>query len=325
MFTRLPVRLAMALLTVVVWGAQQLPCAADEAGSAIFRWEEKTGQSIALVGQDGVVWQFNFGAEQTKPHFHPLGLPGLSPLTADRPPDHAWHHGLWFSWTFINGVNYWEHDPKTQRPRGRTAWTDVRINAHPDFSAEFALDLTYAPSDGLVVLEEHRELFVSAPDELGQYWIDWQSDFRAGEADVTLACTPVAPAPGGVAWGGYGGLSIRFAKELGDRSASSAEQKAEFADNGIHRSKSAAFDYNGLIAGREAGIAVLNHPDNPRHPTDWYAIRSDMSYLNAAFMTYEPFPVPARGGLTLRYRLIVHPRRWDGAQLRAEYQEFAAR
>ncbi|MCI0492194.1 MAG: PmoA family protein [Planctomycetes bacterium] len=322
----MPIQVRIVLLIVVVGVVRPLPCAAEEAGTPQLHWEQKAEQSIALVGQDGVVWQFNFGAEQPKPYFHPLGLPGLAPLTVDRPPDHAWHHGLWFSWKFINGVNYWEHMPETQRPLGRTAWSDVHINPHPDSSADIVMELTYSLPDGPVVLKEHRKLFLSAPDELGQYWIDWRSDFQAGEADVTLACTPVPPAPGGVAHGGYGGLSIRYARELDERRASSAEQEAEFAGDGIHRSKSVAFDYNGLIAGREAGIAMLDHPDNPRHPIDWYAIRSDvMSYLNAAFMTYEPFDVPARGSFTLRYRLIVHPGRWDAAKLRSEYQEYAGR
>ena len=44
-------------------------------------------------------------------------------MTADRPPDHIWHHGLWFSWKFINKVNYWEIYP-AKRPAGGTDVVD---------------------------------------------------------------------------------------------------------------------------------------------------------------------------------------------------------
>jgi hypothetical protein len=75
--------------------------------------------------------------------------------------------------------------------------------------------------------------------------------------------------------------------------------------------------------GHAAGIAILDHPKNPRHPADWYLIRSEMSYANAAILSRRPLPLKAGERLTLRYRVIVHPGRWDAAKLRAEYETFA--
>jgi hypothetical protein len=98
----------------------------------------------------------------------------------------------------------------------------------------------------------------------------------------------------------------------------------QFNEDLLHRSRGPAMDYNGLVDDRPAGIAILDHPDNPRYPTPWYAIRTEMSYLNAAFLTYEPYTFNAGESFTLRYRLIVHQDRWDAQALRSAYEEYAA-
>ena len=72
--------------------------------------------------------------------------------TLDQPADHRWHHGLWFSWKFIDGVNYWEHDGNTGRPAGRTSWRPTEFTTHADGSARIVRDLDYSPPDGTPVI-----------------------------------------------------------------------------------------------------------------------------------------------------------------------------
>ena len=63
----------------------------------------------------------------------------------------------------------------------------------------------------------------------------------------------------------------------------------------------AGANYNGLIGERAVGMAVLDHPQNVRHPTPWYVIRSNvMSYLNPALLTYEPLTIAAEKSLDLQ-------------------------
>ncbi|RIK83431.1 MAG: hypothetical protein DCC67_05885 [Planctomycetota bacterium] len=289
-----------------------------------FRWQERPGESIALCDGDSVIWQFNYGPALAKPLFHPLALADSPPLTVDRPPDHAWHHGLWFSWVFVNGVNYWEHDPQTGRPVGRTQWSDVKIVRNPDYSADISLQLAYGEGDRPPVLRESRTLRVKPRDSAGAYAIDWQCAFTAETEPASVSVRPIPPMPGGVAWGGYGGLSVRLAEGLEDRRASTAEAAALFDAAGIYRGQSPACDYSGVTGGVLAGIALLDHPDNPRHPSPWYAIRSDMSYLNAAIMAPGPIGIPPHETLTLRYRAVVHPGRWDATALTEAARRYAA-
>lgn len=307
--------------TVSMSLAEPLSTVAQQVAIGAFRWVQKDGRSIALVNPDGVVWRFNFGPKQTKPNFYPLGLPGGPSLVVDRPADHAWHHGLWFSWKFIDGINFWEPDKQTRRPLGRTEWTDVDATLGADHSAEIKFDLTYSVPEKTALLTEQRTLLVSAPHKDGQYSIDWLSEFRAANGNVTLAAVPIPPAKDGVSWGGYSGLSVRFANELDQRLAHTAESQVSF-DNGVYRGKSVALDYSGMLTGHTAGIAILDHPMNPRHPADWYAIRSKMGYVNAALLSNQPLVLKPGERFALRYRVVIHAGRWNPTRLQTEYQEF---
>ena len=82
-------------------------------------------------------------------------------------------------------------------------------------------------------------------------------------------------------------------------------------------------DYSGVLDSVPVGLAMLDHPDNPRHPTPWYVIRgSVMGYINAALLNDEPMTLESGEHMTLRYRVIVHPHRWDAARLQTARESF---
>lgn len=290
-----------------------------------WRWQSEEGKSLALTGPHGVVWKFNYGAAEPKPYFHPVAMPDGRILTWNRPPDHDWHHGMWFSWKYINRVNYWEPaDRKAGTYAGRTVCADIRTDARTDGSARITSKIAYHNPQDTVVLTEVRTVAISVPDETAGYQLDWTATFTAGEQDVNLDRTPLATAKGGRAWGGYAGLSFRFAKDLADRQAISTQGPATFTSDRA-RPRSVAADYNARLGDSDVGVAMIDHPENPRHPTPWYLIRGNpMSYMNAALLTYEPLVIPAGKSMTLRYRVVIHPQRWDAARLESEHERFAA-
>jgi type 1 glutamine amidotransferase len=299
------------------------PAAAMAKG---WHWEKNKGTSLALVGPAGPLWRFRYGAGLDTPYFHPLNTADGRTLTWDRPPDHVWHHGLWFSWKFIDGVNYWEIDAKTGRPAGRTTWSNVKVEARKDLGARIALDLAYRPGDGTKpALTEKRTITVSPPDGEGGYALDWTCEFRP-VLEVVLDRTPLPGEPGGQSWGGYAGLSLRFAGDLAERVAVTSD--GPIAEAGWredrYRGRHEALDYSAMTDGKTVGIAILDHPSNPRSPTPWYVIRSaEMSFFSPALLCYGPMTLKAGQRWTLRYRVIVHQDRWDAARLKAEYEEFS--
>jgi hypothetical protein len=308
-----------ALWTIVLLAAAAGICQAGD--SVALAW--KTQQdSVALLQGPHVVWQFHFGTNETKPCFHPVALVDGPDLVWYRPPDHPWHLGLWFSWKFINGVNYWEEDPKTGLLAGRTEWDTPRIETRPDFSARINFNLAYRPAGGAPVLTERRRIEISPPNSRGAYWQDWELMFTAAGQDVVLDRTPLAHEPNGQPWGGYAGLSARFSRGLQGARPVTDQSVIEFSE-GRYRGRASAMDYAGLIEGREAGIAILDHPENLNAPSPWYAIADQtMCYFSPAVLCYGSHTIKVGQSLALRYRLIVHPGRWDAERLKAERKRF---
>jgi hypothetical protein len=154
--------------------------------------------------------------------------------------------------------------------------------------------------------------------------MDWRLEFQAGATQVKFDRTPLPGEPGGQTFGGYAGLSLRFAKDLADTKVAASSDTGTAKDN-RYRFSAAAADYSGRLGQSEAGVAFLDHSANPRHPTRWYAIvnpAQNFGFLNAAWIQLQPYELPAQEKLTLRYRVLVHSGRWDAAKLTAEQQKF---
>jgi len=164
-------------------------------------------------------------------------------------------------------------------------------------------------------------IVVSPPDAQGAYQMDWTMTSKA-VTEVLLDRTPLPHEPDGKSFGGYAGLSVRFARELQEVQATSSQGPVEFT-GGRFRGKATAMDYSGTIAGHEAGIAILDHPSNLNAPTPWYVINDRvMRYYSPAVICFQPHRMQADETLTLRYRVIVHPGRWDAERLRSAAERF---
>ena len=81
---------------------------------------------------------------------------------------------------------------------------------------------------------------------------------------------------------------------------------------------SAWCDLSGQVDGTEAGVLVLDHPSNPRHPVPWYGSTRAATYgddgwsnfLNAAFLWDAALAVAGGETLPFRYRVVVHEGIW---------------
>jgi len=310
---------ALLLLPVeLVWSAQPERQRSMSLQKPDFSWRQ-TDSSLALLDRGRVVWQFNFDKKQGKPYFHPVSLPDGTELTSLRPQDHPWHRALWFSWKYIDGLNYWEEDRKTGLSQGRTDIVDVELRKSKDYSAWFSMNLNYHPPGEPVVLNEKRSIKVSAPGEQGRYVIDWCSTFTTGSEDVLLDRTPVPGDTNGKSWGGYAGLSVRMAKRTSQWQFIDSEGRK---DQQMHGKRARWVDFSGrIVDGRAAGITIFDHPDNLRHPTPWY-IAKGMPYFSPALLFDKPYTLPAGKSLTLRYRVLIHPGPSSSDLLEREWKLF---
>jgi hypothetical protein len=291
-------------------------------GASGLEWE-RLPDSLALRQGGQIVWRFNFGANESKPNFHPLALPAGPVLSGYRPKDHPWHRGLWFSWKYINKVNYWEENRETGLAEGKTEWPAPLIETHPDFSARLVLDLSYHPSNGPVVLTEHRVIEVSPPDSTGAYHLDWHMTFRAAK-EIVLDRAPPVDKQGRNAAGGYAGLGLRAAADLAEARVITGDGPVTYENNRF-RGKAPALDFSGTIGGRAAGVAFLDNAANLNSPSPWYVVNNPpMYYVSPAVLTYRAETLKAGETLVLRYRVVVHPDRWTPGELRQATQQYEA-
>jgi hypothetical protein len=72
------------------------------------------------------------------------------------------------------------------------------------------------------------------------------------------------------------------------------------------------------MSGPDGGIAVLDHPRNPRHPTPWHVRGYGLLAPNP--FLHEPLHLEAGAEVAFRYRLVVH----QGDSIDAHYRAFEA-
>lgn len=295
-----------------------LPFAADAA------WE-KTADTLAWKAGGDTLWQFSWSAKHSKPFFHPLRLPGGEPLTTLSPPDHVHHYGLWFSWKYINGANYWELDKKTGRSQGPTLWDTPEITTHDDGSAAISMKLRYvSPSNEAVVLvAEQRDITVSAPKPDGSVVIDWTAKFTAGDGEVLLDRTHMPGEPGGQVNGGYAGFSMRVAQVPAQNQFLTIEGPVEKYESERARPNSKAAACNITQAGRTDGVAILSHASNLGGDSPWYMINSKtMRWFSPALLAPAAKKVAPHESFTWKFRVITRPGAWQPDELKAVSGEF---
>ena len=276
-----------------------LTCSSFGADSTVEVDEAEHALSARLDGR--TLWTFHHDPKEGKPYFHPLSSVDGTMFTDLRPDDHPWHRGIWFSWKFINGVNYWEEDRQTGESAGRTLLLSAVQTVSKGRTVRIDMDLAYAPAGTVEhVLWESRAVEVSPPDTNGAYTIDWASEFRALEEDVVLDRTPLPGEPGGKDYGGYAGWSVRMNADVRGGTFRNSEGKS---DRTAHRQPAAWM----LFTASEGGsLLFMDHPENLGYPSKWY-VAEGMPYFSPALIHDGPHTIKAGETLRLRYRIVVLP------------------
>ena len=264
----------------------------------------------------GGCWTYEW-AQRRRPFIHPLATPSGVVLSRDAPDDHPWHHGLWFTVKFVGDDNFWEE----MAPYGvlRHDFPPDVIEDH-DGSVVVSGALTWTrPDRTTVALSEHRS-FTHVPIDDDAYAIDLDTTLIP-HADVRLDRTPFTT------WGGYGGLAFRGRADLVDSQI--------LLDDGsghdrVFGTPSRWSDLAGTVDGAPVGLALLDHPENPRHPTPVYGGAKLDNYgdgwsnlLNAAFLFHDGLDLAAGQHIRLRHRVLVHDGHWDASRLADEWERWA--
>ena len=254
------------------------------------RSEKVSFEGLRLRKGEETIWEIHLDALEGKPFIAPMRLSDGRDAALLRPKDHVWHLGIWFSWKYLNGVNYWE--PSSGKTIIRSAVP--RIN---EDSAEIKIQLDYVNQNepDKVVLKEERTILFTLPEADGTYSVRFFHHFTAQEKDVVLDRTP--PHRHG---GGYAGLMLRLDPIFGKFETRCANGEKEMRT--IREKPADWIEYRDPETG--TGIRMTVEKGTPE--TRFYAQRSD-SYclINPCPVMTGPRTIRAGEALDLEYLVEI--------------------
>ncbi|MFP4068993.1 MAG: DUF6807 family protein [Opitutales bacterium] len=277
---------------------------------------------IELRAENGeLITGYRFDPEEYHPYCHPVNLPGEVPLTMTRPGDHPWHNGMAFCWKYLNGCNVWDQEASGPKP-GACVHRGIELDEQ---YPRMLHRLDWVDNEGNTLLKETRTLEVVSLEKPFAHAYDWSFRFEA-TGEVVCEREPKH--------GGYAGFYVRFARG-GANHLLNAEGEQDWPENwggdDDHESRWCAFAFSldGLPSrtwhGHFGGMAVFDHPDNPRHPTPWLTFNGiGMQKIMPAFIRRNPYTFQQGDTLELRYRAVSFSGKSDKEALDAEWTRWIA-
>ncbi len=284
-----------------------------------------------VVGPDGSALAHYDWRTANHPYFdqmRPLSHGGV--LTNHAPHDHRWHHGLWWSWKFVNDVLFWEDHADYGGNRlglGRSVVTDHEVK-QTDGTVVIREQLAWrVDATGEDLLIESRQVAMSVDPETDDRWyLDWDQTWIA-TSPVRLDSTPWPE----TSWGGYGGLNYRPARSMAAGELLRGDGLS--GASALHGTRSPWAAYTGLLDGAgtddpghpaEGGMAFLQHPANSRYPAPIYAFSATdgFGFLATAPVMHDPLDLDAGESHRIRTRVIVLDSSIDGDALIVAYDRY---
>lgn len=253
-----------------------------------------------------------------RPFIHPLVAPdGVGVLTENAPPHHPWQHGLYVGLNDVNGVGFWAENllrgkpgydnDGTFHPRPPEIIDEGITNADESISWRVTTDWR-DPRGRAMLVETQTWRYTWRSGTLATLDLDWSLT-----ASIDLRFGAFA----------YGGLFLRmpFAPERGAKALTSESHADQQGESKPARWVAVAMP----IVGRDtpAGVAILDHPKNPAHPTPF---RIDGQFgVGPARCIRGAWLLPRGGTATERYRLCIFTGKLDTEALDHEWHAWAGR
>jgi hypothetical protein len=270
---------------------------------------EATGGITLAKYEDGVAVKIdgkpftNFVTRRTrKPILWPILGPNGERMTQTGPKDHIHHRSFWFTHGHVNGHDFWSELPRA----GRTVVSNLQPVVSGPVFGDIDCTVDWNSKDGVKVCSDERRMrfYKTATARV----IDFEIAFKPQTGDLVFGDDK------------EGTFGVRVAETMSadqpkDKPKGGTLVNAEGLQNGaVWGKKSPWCDYSGPVDGGVAGIAILDHPSNLRHPTTWHARTYGLFCANPfglSFFTNKKengeHRVPNGQEFRLRYRVVLHP------------------
>lgn len=262
-----------------------------------------------------------------RPYCYPLIGPGNLAMTRSwpmaSPPgeahDHPHHRSFWFAHGKVNGQDFWSEE----KSFGKIVHQGFDETSSGTNVGVIKARNHWVAADGKIVCSDERTLKFYTPVRAGEQVLDFEITLKASQGELTLGDTK------------EGTFALRVAESMRLKGGQGHILNSEGARDDKTWGKRANWcDYSGPVNGQAAGIAIFDHPGNPRHPTWWHVRdyglfaanpfgRHDFEKLKDT--TAGDLRVPAGDSVTFRYRVLLHLGELTAAQLDERYRECAGR
>jgi len=290
--------------------------AAYGAEAKLARDERKV--EVTIGGKPFTTYYYNDGMGKpfVRPFFYPVLAADGQAVTADQSTeggDHPHHRSMWVAQGAVNGVDHWAF-PKGEPPRQVT----VDLKAEGDTITQ---QLYWEDKEKKPMLKENRTLrFFEFAD--GSRGVDFTLVFEPVDAPVTFGDTKEA-----------GLCSVRVHRKISEKgSVVVSNATGASGEKNIWGKPAIWCDISGQIDGRPYGIAILDHPSNPRHPSTWHVREYGLMGANIFGLSdFDKAKYPKGSGdlkmekgkpVTFKYRVVIHQGDAKAANLDAKWKEF---
>jgi len=265
-----------------------------------------------------------------RPYCYPVLGPGGVAMTRNFPMreardeerDHKHHRSFWFAHGSVNGLDFWSESERAGKIL-HEAFTAVRSGR--DVGLIRARN-RWVAADGRVVCTDERTLrFYNRPER--ERIVDFEITLQASHGALTLGDTK------------EGTMALRLAETLrlkpnrfhAGQPTGHIVNSEGLRDGATWGKRAAWCDYYGPAGGKTVGVAIFDHPQNPRHPT-WWHVRDyglfaanpfgQHDFENLSDKTAGNLVVPAGQSVTFRYRFYFHEGDEQQARVAERYADY---
>ncbi len=259
----------------------------------------------------------------SRPILFPIYGPGQAKMTRNYPlaegeneeHDHPHHKSFWWGHGDMNGVDFWAE--------GKDSGKVVQQEFTKVASGVIGMIGTrnkYLDKEGKQICTDERMLKIY-PSETGQIF-DFEITIHASNGDLKFGDTK------------EGTMALRLAETMrlkGKVGAGHIVNSEGVRDDQTWGKHADWVDYYGPVDGKTVGVAIFDHPSNPRHPTTWH-VRDYGLFAANPFGLHDFEKKPAGAGdltvkagekITFKYRFYIHAGNETEAKVKEAYAAYA--
>lgn len=272
---------------------------------------------------------YRFAPDREKPILWPILTAGGKPITRGwpldpqpgDPTDHPHHTGLWFNHGDVGGVDFWGNSEEV-RKKGTAKVGNIVQRSMKVHGAELdAVEDWVMPDGKAAVHEQTRYVFADGP---GRRVIDRIATLTAAAGPVPFGDTK------------EGSLGLRLTPALEHPSKKNPSATGHYrSSEGVEGeqvwgTRGRWMMLTGKLQDEPVTIAILDHPNNPSHPTYWHARGYGLFAVNP-FGRKDFTKGKEKGDFVLQpgkparfaYRILILSRQAKPEEIEAEWKAFA--